>query len=85
MWDACHDDEKLWGAGITNIIAMTMKALGQGQEWREGENQMTARTDCGGLEASQHADATREEGPEKRQEWQQSPKPKLQLKQQPKP
>jgi len=71
MWDARHEDEKLWGAGIMNIIAKTMKALGQGQEWRDGERQMNARTDCGGLEASQHADAMREEGPEKRQELQQ--------------
>ena len=24
-WDACNDGDKLWGAGIANRIAMTMK------------------------------------------------------------
>jgi len=46
---------------------------------------MTARTEDGRLDASQHADTTRDEGPEKRQQLQQQPKPKLQLKLQLKP
>ena len=48
---------------------------------------MTARAGGEGLEASQHADTTREVGPEERQQLQQQPrpKPKLQLKLQPTP
>jgi hypothetical protein len=84
-WDARHDDNKVWGAGITNMIAKTMKGVEQGQEGREKEREMTARTDGGGLEASQHADTTREEGPEQHQQPQQQPKAKLQLKLQSKP
>jgi len=69
------------------MIGKTMKGVAQGQEVREREREMTVRTDGGGLEASQHADTTREEGPEERQQPQQQPKPKpkLQLKLQPKP
>jgi len=87
IWDARHDDEKLWGAGIMNMIAKTMKGVAQGQEGGEREREMTARTDGRGLEASRHADATGEEGPEERHQPQQQPKPKpkLQLKLQPKP
>jgi len=29
-WDARHEDNKLWGAGITNMIAKTMKGVAQG-------------------------------------------------------
>jgi len=75
-WDARHEDDKLWGEGITNMIAKTMKGVAQGQEGREREREMTARTDGGGLEASQLADTMREEGPEERQQPQQHPKPK---------
>jgi len=84
-WDARHEDDKLWGAGITNMIAKIMKGVASGQEVREKERDETAGTDGGGLQASQHADTTREEEPEKRQQLQQQPKPKLQLKLQPKP
>jgi len=86
-WDARYEDDKVRGAGITNMIAKTMKGVTQRQEERERERAMTARTDGGGLEASQHADTTREAGPEERQQPQQhpNPKPKLQLKLQPKP
>jgi len=63
-----------------NMIANTMKGVPQGQEGREREREMTARTDGGGLEASHHADMMREEGPKERQQLQQQPKPKLQLK-----
>jgi len=84
-WDARHEDDKLWGAGITNMIARIMKGVASGHEARENERDETAGMDGGGLEASQHADTTREEEPEKRQQLQQQPKPKLQLKLQPKP
>jgi len=84
-WDAGHKDDKLWGAGITNMILKIMKRVASGQETREKEGYETAGTDGGGLEASQLADTTPEEEPEKRQQLQQQPKPKLQLKLQPKP
>jgi len=67
-WDARHEDDKLWGAGITNMIAKTMTGVVQSQEGIRREGEMTARTDGGGLEACQHADTTREEGPEQRQQ-----------------
>jgi len=51
-WDAHHEDDKLWGAGITNMIAMVFKGVAPGQEGREKEREVIARTDCGGLEAS---------------------------------
>jgi hypothetical protein len=87
-WDARCEDDMVWGAGITNMIAKTMKAVEQGQEEREKGREVTARTDSGGLGTSQHADMTQEEGPEEHQQPQQHPKPKpklqlkLQLKQQ---
>jgi len=88
-WDARYEDEKVWGAGITNMIAMTMKEVAQGQEEREREREVTGRTDGGGLEASQHADTTRDDGTKERQQLQQQqqpkPWPKLQLKLQQKP
>jgi len=84
-WDARHEDDKLWGAGITNMIAKVMKGVAPGQEVRETDREKTARMDGGVLEASQHADTTREVGHDQRQQPQQQPKPKLQLKLQPKP
>jgi hypothetical protein len=57
-WDARYKDYKVWGAGITNMIAKTMKEVAQGQEEREREKEATGGTDGGGLEASQHADTT---------------------------
>jgi hypothetical protein len=86
-WDARHEDDKLWGAGIMNMIAKTMKVVAQCQEGSDREREMTARTDGGGLEAFPHADTMREEGPEEHQQPQQQPqpKPKLQLKLQRKP
>jgi len=58
-WDTRHEDDKLCRVGITNMIAKVMKGMAPGQEVRENEREMTARTDGGGLEASQHADTTR--------------------------
>ena len=83
-WDARHEDDKLWGAGITNMIANVVKRVAPSQEAREKKRVKTAKMDGGGLEASQHADTTQEGGPEKRQQLQQQLKPKLQLKLQPK-
>jgi hypothetical protein len=83
--DARYEDDKLWGADIMKMITKSMKGVGQGQEGRERHRERTARTDGGGLEAFLHADTTREEGAEDRQQPQQQPKPKteLQLKLQP--
>jgi hypothetical protein len=61
MWDARYEDDQVWGAGITNKIAKTMKGVAQGQQEREREREVTARMDSGGLEDSQHADRMREE------------------------
>jgi hypothetical protein len=83
-WDACHEDDKLWGAGITNMIAKSMEGAAPGEKASEKEREKTPRMDSGGLESAQHADTKREEGPEKCQQPQQQPKPKLQLKLQPK-
>jgi len=30
-WDACHENDKLWGAGIMNLIAKTMNGVAPGQ------------------------------------------------------
>jgi len=84
-WDTGQEDDKLWGAGTTNMIAKVMKVVAPGQEAREKERDKTASMDSGGLEASQHADTTQEGEPEKRQQLQQQPKPRLQVKLQPNP
>jgi len=90
-WDARYEDDMVWGAGITNMIAKTMKGVEHGQEEREKDREVTARMDSGGLGTSQHPDTTQEQGPEEHQQPQQHPKPKpklqlkLQLKQQPTP
>jgi len=84
-WDTHHEDDKLWGAGIPNMIANVLKGVAPAQEGREEEREVTVRTDGGWLEASQQADTTREEGPEKCQQLQQQLMPKLQLKLQPRP
>jgi len=62
--DACHEDNKLWGAGITNMIAKVMEGVAPGQEAREKERDKTSKLDGGGREASQHADTTQKGGPE---------------------
>ena len=88
MWDSRYDDDMVWRAGIMNMIAKTMNGVAQGQEEGEREREVTARMDRGGLEASQHADPTQEEGPIEHQQPQQQqqlkPRPKLQLNLQPK-
>jgi hypothetical protein len=71
MSDSRCEDDKVWWAGITNLIAKTIKGIGQGREERERDREATARTDGGGLETAQDADTTREEGPEECQQPQQ--------------
>jgi hypothetical protein len=83
--DAHHEDDMLWGAGTTNMIAKTINEVGQGDKGREREREITARTDGVELEAFQYTAMTREEGPEEHQQLQQQLKPKLQLKLQPRP
>jgi len=65
------------------MIGMITKGVAQGQEERERERKVTARTDGGGVEDSPHADTIREEGPKDREQPQQQqqpkPRPKLQL------
>jgi hypothetical protein len=68
------------GAGITNMLAKTRNVVAKRQEEREREREVTIRTDGGGLESSQHAETTREQGPEQCQRPQQQPNPKPKLK-----
>jgi hypothetical protein len=77
MGDDRHEDDRLWAAGITNIIAKAMRGVAPGKVAREIERDMTAKMDSGVLEANQHADTTQKGGPEKHQQLQQQPKPKL--------
>jgi outer membrane biosynthesis protein TonB len=84
-WDARCEDDNVWGAGTMTMIMKTMKGVAQGEEEKEREREATARTDGGGLTASQHTDMTREEGPEQHQQPQQQPKPKPKLQPVPKP
>jgi len=82
--DARHEDDTLWGAGLTNIIAKVMKGVAPGQEARGKGGDETAGMDGGGLEASQHVDSVQEGGPENHQQLEQQPKPGLPLRVQPK-
>jgi hypothetical protein len=52
--DARHGDDRLWGAGIMNMMAKVMKVVVPGPEVREIDTDKTARMDGGGLEDSQH-------------------------------
>jgi len=67
------------------MIAKVMKGVAPGNGGREKEREKDARMDGGGLEASQHADTTQDEGAEERQQPHPQPKPKLDLKLQPEP
>ena len=82
--DARQEDDKPWGAGITNMIVKVMKEVAPGQEARDKERDETAGMDSGGLDASQPADTAQEGGPEKRQQLHQQPKSRLPLTVQPK-
>jgi len=67
------------------MIAESMNGVPYGLEGIERERPMTARTDSGELEASQHAETKRELEPAKCQQLLQQLMPKLQLTLQPKP
>jgi len=77
--DAYHQDDLLWGEGITDIVARAVAATerGQKEEWRTD-------TEGVGLEASIHADLTQTGAPEKPEERQQL-QPGRQLKSMPTP
>jgi hypothetical protein len=57
-WDALHDEDRLCGAGTTNIIAKIMNGVAPGREDREKEKDETAGMDRRELEVSQHQDTT---------------------------
>jgi len=59
-WDATQEDDKLWGVGITNMIAYLMKPAVPGQEVRKKGIDKTVGTDGGGLGTSQHSDTMQE-------------------------
>jgi len=82
--DTRHEDDRLWGAGITDTLTKVMNRAPPAQQASEKERDKSARMDGRGLEASQHADTMQEGGPENHQQLQQQPKRKLQLKLQPK-
>jgi len=64
--DAYHQDDVLWGKGITDMVKRVVAATERDQ--REGRK---ADTDGVGLEASIHADLTQTGGPKKQEERQQ--------------
>jgi len=67
-WDAHHQDDMVWAAGITNIIIRVIKGVAPGQEAREKQRDKTAKMDGRGLEASRHSGTTQEGRPVKRQQ-----------------
>jgi len=78
-WDAYHQDDVLWGKGITDMVTRVVAATEGGQR-----EERKADTDGAGLEASMHAETTQTGRPEKPEERQQS-QPEKQLKPKPKP
>jgi hypothetical protein len=60
-WDMYHQDDVLWGRGITDMVTKVVTATEGGQRERE---ERKADTDGAGLEASIHPDATQTGGPE---------------------
>ena len=77
--DAYHQDDLLWGEGITDMVARAVAATERGQK-----EERRADTEGVGLEASIHADLTQTGGPEKPEERQQL-QPGRQLKSMPTP
>jgi hypothetical protein len=67
--DAYHQDDVLWGRGITDMVTKVVNATEGGRRERE---ERKADTDGTGLEASIHPDAMLIGGPEKPEERQQS-------------
>ena len=66
MQDAYHQDDLLWGKGITDMVARVVAATG-----RDQKEERKADTEGVGLEASIHADLTQTGGPEEPDERQQ--------------
>jgi hypothetical protein len=77
--DAYHQDDLLWGEGITDMVARAVAATERGQK-----EERRADTEGVGLEASIHADLTQTGGPEKTEERHQL-QPGRQLKSMPTP
>jgi hypothetical protein len=50
-WDARHVDDKLWGGGITVMLANIMKGVASCQESSKKERDKTTTMDSGGLES----------------------------------
>jgi hypothetical protein len=78
-WDAYHQDDLLWGEGITDMVAKAVAATERGQK-----EESRVDTEGVGLEASIHADLTQTGGPEEPEERQQL-QPGRQLKSMPTP
>jgi outer membrane biosynthesis protein TonB len=87
--DAYHQDDLLWGEGITDMVTRAVAATERGQK-----EERRADTSGVGLEASIHTDLTQTGGPGKPEECQQlqpgrhlksMPTPKLKPKPNPKP
>jgi hypothetical protein len=64
-WDTYHQDDVLWGRGITDMVTKVATSTEEGQRERE---ERKADTDGAGLEATIHANATQTGGPEKPEE-----------------
>jgi len=77
--DSYHQDDLLWGEGITDMVARAVAATERGQK-----EDRRADTEGVGLEASIHADLTQTGGPEEPEERQQL-QPGRQLKSMPTP
>jgi hypothetical protein len=57
-WDTGQEDDKLRGAGITNMITKVINGIVPGQKAREEERDKTARMDGGEVMALQQEDST---------------------------
>jgi hypothetical protein len=77
--DVYHQDDLLWGEGITDMVATVVAATK-----RDQKEERKADTEGVGLEASIHADLTQTGGPEEPEERQQL-QPAMQLKSVPMP
>jgi hypothetical protein len=51
-WDAGHEDDMLWGAGITNRITEVINREAAGPEVKQKDTDETAGKECMGLEPS---------------------------------
>jgi len=65
-WDEYHQDDVLWGRGISDVVTRVVAATHRGQI-----EERKADTDGAGLEASIHAETMQTGGPEKPEDRQQ--------------